>query len=506
MLLVGGHGGGKTTLIKLLGRMMTGKSLDEIEDSMLRGHPQLTEEKMVATLRPGPLMKEGIELVVWRKFVTGFWKILDEVNRLTPHAQNILLSMLAEGELKYYDEIKRCEEYCLFATLNPSDAGTFELSPPFLDRFGIAVPITMPTVNDLELILSSRDEKLFGYDELWQVPAILKEEDLLTIWNLADKIPISKTASEFLRSIVREFGACVRTDKSQSGDLTVETGLCDNCHFNTAKSVCNKVVIPLSVRAVKDLNRYAKAITWLIGAQEVSVGIIKALAPLVFWHRTRYARDAVESSPFYGDRFVFTQHLVELASTRFTQRESALAIMEQLRLGTASDSAIDELKEMGKSDLLVRIDHLRLAKELKKKRYVTTVQTVEKSIEKGNVKELTKAQEQLLNDPEFPNRPMLLTKISDALHRLTLSQFTLIFEQWQEMWTSISLQFPELTKVLKETLDPPKRKVMRTDQLTLVVYTTGDSPESPVFVEVSGGEDALAIQKELQKQIESWEK
>jgi hypothetical protein len=47
---------------------------------------------------------------------------------------------------------------------------------------------------------------------------------------------------------------------------------------------------------------------------------------------------------------------------------------------------------------------------------------------------------------------------------------------------------------------------MRTDQLTLVVYTTGDSPESPVFVEVSGGEDALAIQKELQKQIESWEK
>jgi hypothetical protein len=137
---------------------------------------------------------------------------------------------------------------------------------------------------------------------------------------------------------------------------------------------------------------------------------------------------------------------------------------------------------------------------------VTTVQTVEKSIEKGNVKELTKAQEQLLNDPEFPNRPMLLTKISDALHRLTLSQFTLIFEQWQEMWTSISLQFPELTKVLKETLDPPKRKVMRTDQLTLVVYTTGDSPESPVFVEVSGGEDALAIQKELQKQIESWEK
>jgi MoxR-like ATPase len=209
MLLVGGHGGGKTTLVKLLGRMMTGKSLDEIDDGMLRGHPQLTEEKMVATLRPGPLMKDGVEVVVWRNFVTGFWKMIDEVNRLTPHAQNILLSMLAEGELKYYDEVKKCEEYCLFATLNPSDAGTFELAPPFLDRFGIAVPITMPSINDLELILTRRDERLFGYDELWQVPAILSEEDLLTIWNLADKVPVSSSASEYMRSLVREFGACL---------------------------------------------------------------------------------------------------------------------------------------------------------------------------------------------------------------------------------------------------------------------------------------------------------
>ncbi|MFX0106730.1 MAG: AAA family ATPase, partial [Candidatus Hodarchaeota archaeon] len=291
MLLVGGHGGGKTTLIKLLGRMMTGKTLSEIEEGMLRGHPQLTEEKMVATLRPGPLMKDGVEVVVWRRFVTGFWKIIDEVNRLTPHAQNILLSMLAEGELKYYDEVKRCEEYCIFATLNPSDAGTFEISPPFLDRFGIAVPITMPTVNDLELILASRDERLFGYDELWQVPAILSEEDLLTIWNLADKVPVSPRASEYMRSLVREFGACVRVDKSQSHGLAVDSGLCEGCHFNTSKSVCNKVVIPLSVRAAKDLNRYSKAAAWLLGNSEVSVELVKSLAPVVFWHRTRFTGD-----------------------------------------------------------------------------------------------------------------------------------------------------------------------------------------------------------------------
>ena len=501
MLLVGGHGGGKTTLVKLLGRMMTGKSLHDVEDGMLRGHPQLTEEKMVATLRPGPLMKDGVEVIVWRKFVTGFWKIIDEVNRLTPHTQNILLSMLAEGEIKYYDEIKRCEEYCLYATLNPTDAGTFELAPPFLDRFGIAVPITMPTINDLELILASRDEKLFGYDELWQVPAVLTEEDLLTIWNLVDKMPVSHEASEFMRSLVREFGACIRTDKSQSHELTIETGLCEGCHFDTAKSICNKVVIPLSVRAAKDLNRYSKAAAWLVGASEVSVEVVKSVASLVFWHRTRFIREDLDRSPHYGNQYSFTSSLIELASTRFGQREAARTLLAEFKRGASSKEATDELKEMAKSDILVNIDYLSFAKTLSKSRYGKMIQTVEKSIKNRDVESLTKVYDGLLADTEFPNRSSILNRVSESLHKITLTQFTLTFEQWQDLWTEISVAFPKLTSVLKETLTPPKRKVIRSDQITLVIYVTGDSADSAVFLEVSGGKNAVDIAKIIEKNI-----
>ncbi|TFF83753.1 MAG: hypothetical protein EU552_02745 [Promethearchaeota archaeon] len=126
MLLVGGHGGGKTTLVKLLGRMFTGMRLDEIESSIVRGHPQLTEEKLTGTLKLGKLMKDGVEEVVWRQFITSFWKIIDEVNRLTPYSQDILLSLLAEGKVKYYDAITTIEKYTLYATINPQDVGTFE--------------------------------------------------------------------------------------------------------------------------------------------------------------------------------------------------------------------------------------------------------------------------------------------------------------------------------------------------------------------------------------------
>lgn len=501
MLLVGGHGGGKTTLAKILGRMMTGKSLEEIEDGILRGHPQLTEEKMVATLRPGPLMKEGVEVVVWRSFVTGFWKIIDEVNRLTPHAQNILLSLLAEGEVKYYDEIRRCDEYCLYATLNPSDSGTFDIGPPFLDRFGIAVPITMPTVSDLELILASRDERLFGFDELWQVPAILTEENLLTIWNLADKVPLSFETSEYLRSIVREFGACIRADKSQSSGVNVETGLCDGCHFNTAKSVCNKVLIPLSVRAAKDLNRYSKAAAWLVGAQEVTIEIVKSLAPLVFWHRTRFVRDELQRSPFYGNAFAFTQYLVELASSRYAQRTAAVELIEKLKHGIEVKDVLEQLKEMSKSDLLIRLDYTELAKELKKPRYTKTVQTIERSIIGRDVRKLSDIHNELLQDTDFPNRSMLLKQVSEALHRLTLTQFELTYEQWQDIWTTIGISYPKLTPVLKETLIAPKRKVLRIDGLTLVIYVTGNSPDSSVFLEISGGPEAIKLKTELESHL-----
>jgi MoxR-like ATPase len=79
----------------------------------------------------------------------------------------------------------------VYATLNPNDVGTFEMSAPFLDRFGISVPISMPRSQDLAVILGSHDEKLGGYDELVQVPKILTIEKLLLIWYDVESTPCS---------------------------------------------------------------------------------------------------------------------------------------------------------------------------------------------------------------------------------------------------------------------------------------------------------------------------
>jgi len=134
---------------------------------------------------------------------------------------------------------------------------------------------------------------------------------------------------------------------------------------------------------------------------------------------------------------------------------------------------------------------------------VTTVQSIERGIKSKDVEQLTKMHDELLHNTDFPNRSMLLKQVSEALHKLTLTQFELTFEQWQEIWTTIGVRYPKLTPVLKETLTPPKRKVLRVDGLTLVVYVTGDSPESSVFLEISGGSEAVKLKDELEGHIKS---
>jgi MoxR-like ATPase len=189
MLLYGGHGGGKTTLAKYLGQIFYRLSKDEIEDCILRGHPQLTEEKILGSLDIAQLTgrknlnrKDQID-VIWNDFVDSGWKIIDELNRLSPYAQNILLSLLAESSVKYHNESKRLPNFSLYATMNPKDEGNFIMSLPFLDRFALALPITMPDYESLSTIgkkdKSSKQDDLSTYLKDFELKEV--QEDIKSI-------------------------------------------------------------------------------------------------------------------------------------------------------------------------------------------------------------------------------------------------------------------------------------------------------------------------------------
>ncbi len=286
MMLFGGHGGGKTTLAKYLGQIFCHLTKDKIEDCILRGHPQLTEEKILGSLdfaqitNNKPLNKYGKIDVVWNSFVDSKWKIIDEINRLSPYAQNILLSLLAEGTVKYQDESRIIPPFTLYATLNPKDNANEELSLPFKDRFALALPITMPDYDSFSTI-GKRDKN--SRDKLEEY---LPNIDLSEVQKDIKSISYTSEAELFINYIIASYRLCMRASKESNDTLSVDKNLCENCRMKGEEKVCNKIKQPLSVRVKEDLYRYGKALAWFLGAPQVTTEHIMTLAPYMIWHRT----------------------------------------------------------------------------------------------------------------------------------------------------------------------------------------------------------------------------
>ncbi len=499
MLLIGGHGGGKTTISKYLGRMFTASTLNEIENSIIRGHPQLTEEKLVGTLKLGKLMHEGEEEVVWRKFVTEFWKIIDEVNRLTPYAQDILLSLLAEGSVKYYDSISNINKYCLYATINPQDVGTFELSEPFLDRFGISVPISMPASHDLQLILTGKDEKYSGVDELIQVPKILTIDELMEIWYYVNKISSDIEVNNYIHAIIREFTLCDRIDKGNTEDLKPSTGLCSGCHFNTAQNVCNKIDSILSVRVVKDLLRYSKALAWLLGINQIDINVVNTIAPYVISHRTAFVKRELEKSPYYGNKYEFSKNLLNTIQKRFKTREISYQIAEKYREGTGEKTDITEIKKYQKNDLIVKYDLIPFINEVNNKEYKNLAQQIKNSAKGGKIEEIADIRNTLMENIDIQNRSDLINWCNIELYKQTVTDYIFQYKYWKDVWADIVAEFSNLDQPLKEAFKQRQTKQIRTEDLLIEINVTGTDDESLVNIQISGGSEALKLRAILDK-------
>ncbi|MHA1888820.1 MAG: AAA family ATPase [Promethearchaeota archaeon] len=500
MLLVGGHGGGKTSIVKYLGRMFTGMTMDEAEECILRGHPQLTEEKIIATLNLPKLLKEGQEKVIWRTFATSFWKIIDEVNRCSPYTQNILLSLLAEGKIKYYDSVLDVSKYCIYATFNPNDVGTFELSMPFLDRFGISVPISMPTSQDLSQILRSRDEKLGGYDELVQIPEVLSEEDVLNIWFEVGEVPCSLEAENYIHAIIREYTLCDRIDKGNSDYLKPSTGLCAGCHYNIPEKIpCSNCDSILSVRVAKDLLRYGRALTWLLGMPEITLNVIETVAPYVIAHRVKYVDRFLNQAPFWGNKYAFTKNILKMVRKRFLNRSKAYKTVDLLREGKAPDDALEQLKTFAKIDLIVHQDLLPLAKKLDSKAYREKIHQISEAYHTKNVDLLVKIRKELLYNMDFPNRGYLISMLNEKIRVLTLYTFNCSLEIWNTIRFTVDSLIPQFSRKLRESTQRRGTYRLRTEDIELEVNVTGTNPHDIVNFSFYGGEMARKLRKEIEK-------
>lgn len=384
MLLTGAPGIGKTTGAEFAGHFFTGQSLDEILQATIQGHPQQTQEQMIARYHTGKLVKDGEEVVLPRKFLSSPVKIIDEINRLDPDKISIILRLIDTGVAVYGDHVLRATEGPLFATANYTDAGTFDIPPPAKDRFDVAVVVTSPPAWDLQRIYARGDEKLNGgLTKLLEVPEELKmtENEYAAARALINALPVDSDVRNYINFTV----ACLRFSEAASDEVARMTKGnawaeqdTSNLHFNDHVHTLTKN--ELSVRCAKAIHRYAAALAWFAGKDAVDTESVKTVFPYVVWHRLEPSEKALTDASqqkYANDRIGFAQHLLEKIDEEWVtvqgtpQLDLHTCVMDMIATGADNGTRLtnEELRNAAMNAItqLVAWDHpyaLSLAKHV----------------------------------------------------------------------------------------------------------------------------------------------
>lgn len=358
MLLTGAPGIGKTTSAEYAGHFFMDIPLDEILQAEILGNPQLKTEDIVASLDTVKMISRGEKEVLPAKFLQCPVKVWDEVNRTPPDLLSAGMKLVDIGKAVYQGVLLQSPPGCLFATANYSDEGTFQLTPPFLDRFDVAVMVASPQPWDLRNIRQRGDSKLNGnLDELLNIPEKLKldhEKIRKEIKELPEEeekeVQLVSSFADFLYASLRfsEAGSnnLARATKGNAWQVNQ-----DNAHGgHHANAPFNYTLNELSIRtAVGAMNRYAKAFAWFNGKSKVELADLKTVLPYLLWHKVQPSKKAITEKPeFINDRIAFIEQLVEQVEADYIEMRESEALkvyslaLNVIKTGTLQGKPVSE--------------------------------------------------------------------------------------------------------------------------------------------------------------------
>ena len=194
VLLVGVPGLGKTRLVEILGFVF---GLDT-------RRVQFTPDLMPADII-GSEVLEQLETGHRKfRFIKGpvFSQLLmaDEINRASPRTQSALLQAMQESRVSVagvYHDLP--SPFHVLATQNPLEQeGTFPLPEAQLDRFFMQVDIDYPDIDaEREIIINTTGADLAKPQQL------MRPDELISAQNLVRRIPIGKSVTEAIISLIR---------------------------------------------------------------------------------------------------------------------------------------------------------------------------------------------------------------------------------------------------------------------------------------------------------------
>jgi len=382
-ILEGGPGSGKTKIVKVISRMMTGSSITKA-DNIVYCDEELSKDKWMAFPDVKKMLHppvddandtEGKFDVIWSPFFRvsrkGTDLIIDEINRANPRTQNELLSFMAEGIVQYAVSASvKVNEFHVYFTENPLDevmgSNIYPLGLGFKDRITEFIPVSQASSYAMKRVTEVRsDERDYDQDDDVVVKPIMTVEDTRAATVLASKIPVDERAKKFAQYIIRDANLCARApynDKMHAKYLRVGEGLCKDCHFvDTPNYHCQKFYGG-SMRGYNDLIAIGKAYAFWLGLPSVTEQTIYSIAPDVVGHRTLILpKQLREDARCFGDERKFLQtYLIDWCYSLLSKRKSCEEAFDNLYHGTGTnpDEDINTLVMSAQNDLYVRVDLL----------------------------------------------------------------------------------------------------------------------------------------------------
>jgi len=368
VLLYGGMGANKTTLVNLLGSSFMGLAFSDVENLMVTGHPEQTEEKIVGFLDPRQWSRSssGVD-VLWTAWARSRWKVINEINRFPSGKQNLFLEIIQKRKIGYGGQVLEAGDTCYFATMNPDFSATYPMDEALLDRISACVPAAQPDfLGSLSLAERERDvrdlaEELprFTQEEFGTLPACIAGVDLDAQVELA------------IVSLLRDFTICERApgnDKTQLSGTGPSKGLCSGCHFsNNSEVLCWQTDEGLSDRVRQDLRDFTRAMAFLL-KMNADTEVLRAVAPYVIWHRVTPVPSLLQRPPYYGaHRLAFISELVEKSINR-TLNERAEMNMLFSRAVDGEISHQEAIKMLSEyDDPIARLDFVPALLGMKRK-------------------------------------------------------------------------------------------------------------------------------------------
>jgi MoxR-like ATPase len=360
LLLYGGMGANKTTLINLLGSSFLGLSFDEVEDLMVTGHPEQTEEKIVGFLDPRQWSRQDCApvQVIWTAWARSRWKLINEINRFPSGKQNMFLEILQKEKVSYAGQIMNAGDTCYFATMNPGFSSTYPLDEALLDRISACVPAFQPDFlaglalleRKQEVRALSEELPRFSPDEFDAIPSRVAEIELTASVELA------------ILCLLKDFTLCERApgyDKTQLCGPKPSKGLCTACHYNNnPEAICWQADEGLSDRARQDLRDFVRAMAFLL-KRKGDIEVLRAVAPFIIWHRTSPSRTLLERPPYYGARKLsFISELVEKSINRTLNERAEMNLIFSKAVDGETDPRDAAQELSGYDDPIARLDFL----------------------------------------------------------------------------------------------------------------------------------------------------